>query len=269
MGELNIEYVDEPVDEPVDESVDESADNEDEPVVDSTDPIAPEVKPPVSFNEDQQRVFDDAISKKVAKQREAERELAQLQQELAQARQRLPQETRPELPPIPDAWADDFQEQMTQRDQILLQQSEFDTRKRWEGEQQQRAEMERQLKEQDDMNKVVESYADRAKKQGIKPAELQAAANVVASYNLDNSLIAHILTEKHGPSITHYLAKNPVVMDSLRAMTPMQAAVKISGEISEAAKSVQGGKQPPAPTETLRGGGAPERGRGPKEATYE
>mgnify|MGYP000406052172 CR=1 FL=1 len=59
----------------------------------------------ITFSEEQQRIFDEAVGKKVFKLREKEREAEALKKQLEEIQARLPQETRPVVPDLPDPFA--------------------------------------------------------------------------------------------------------------------------------------------------------------------
>ena len=84
---------------PVEEDTSGIVFSEESPAEEIVDPTEKaEVKEPVRFSEDQQKVFDEAINKKTAKTREAERLAQKLQEDLEQLRKQVPQETRPDIP---------------------------------------------------------------------------------------------------------------------------------------------------------------------------
>lgn len=226
-------------------------------------------KPKVTFDPDQQAVFDNAIGKKTAAQRSAERETEQLRQELADAKAKLPQATRPEVPPIPDdAFADDFQQQMDDRDKVIADAAAFDARadeaERLENSRQEEAKTAQVAQ----LQKVVSDYDGRAKTLGISEADLKTAADVVNAHGINNQLVGHILMDEQGPAITKHLAENPAMLDAVSKLTPMQAAVFIEQKVKPSL-SGKATSAAPNPATTLNGGGSPPSERGPTGATFE
>jgi len=59
----------------------------------------------VEFTEEQQKVFNDAVGKKVFKLREKERESEALRRRLEELEARIPQQGRPQVPESPDPFA--------------------------------------------------------------------------------------------------------------------------------------------------------------------
>ena len=216
--------------------------------------------PKVEFSPEQQEFIERKIvSEKVAKQREAERKAEEAERkagELQAELDKLTKPTKPEVPPMPDQYADDFEEQYAAREQKLRELAVFEEGERQQAAYNQHQEQEAARKKAEEFTAVAESYTDRAGKLGIKAAELQEAGQQVASMGMSNEVVHHILTEDQGPAITVYLAKNPTEADTLSRMNPMRAAVYIATEIKpKAIESRPKVELAPAPTDSPKGGG--------------
>jgi len=255
---------------PVEEDTSGIVFSEESPAEEIVDPTEKaEVKEPVRFSEDQQKVFDEAINKKTAKTREAERLAQKLQEDLEQLRKQVPQETRPDIPALPDPYDDDFAEQMAARDNTIIQAARFDSEQRAREQARQDAANAEWAKQQEHTQAAIVDYSERSKKLGIEPVDLQQAGAVVGNYGLTMEVATHILREAHGPSITVYLSKNPTVLDEISRLSPMDAAVRISTDIKEAARNMTQPKDlAPDPVSPVRGSGMPEGDGGPKGATF-
>lgn len=225
------------------------------------------------FNEEQQRIFNDAIGKKVAKLRAAEEARRAAEQEAEELRKRLTEieaPQRPVVPDLPDPFDDAYETKMADREKAIQEAAQFDAiahqnalRAQQEVERQQRKAMEQQ-------QKAVVAYAERANKLGIKPDELQQAANVVGQYNVPIDVVNHILQDDRGAAITMYLGNNPLEIDALCQMTPAQAGAYIETKIKPSAMSARPTPNPPpSPIETPTGAGMPESGGGVAGVTYE
>lgn len=228
----------------------------------------------VEFSEEQRKLFDKAINKKTFQQRQSERDsdakINDLEQKLEEANAKAPQQTRPNIPDMPDAFDDNYQEQMTQRDEAIRTAAEFDGRQSAQQAQLQAQQQAALAEQQQARNKVVESYADNATKLGVDATELQAAGAIVGNFGLDDQVVEFILQDDQGPLITKYLANNPMEMETLRNLSPMGAAVRIGNEIKkEAAALGVKTRSAPDPAETLSGSGISPKDRGPKGATFE
>jgi len=232
-------------------------------------PEAPPEPYKPSFSEQDQAFIDDKIvGPKVAKQRQAERELETMRTELEDARSRIPQQTRPNIPDIPDAFDDGYEDKISARDDAIRTAAAYDAQQMAEANYRNQVAAQQAQDKQDAMTKTVTDYSGRAQKLGIAPSALQEAGARVAQEGLSDPVVSYILGLDQGPAVTMYLAKNPQTLSELSQMSPMDAAVRISGEI-KAAAVMKGEAPPPAPTETVGGGGFQEKDGGPAGAVYE
>jgi DNA repair exonuclease SbcCD ATPase subunit len=274
MGEEAVELDGPEYDEP-DNSAVESEETEVADPVETDEPggeeeAQPEAKKPPPLTEEQQAAVNDAIGKKVAKQREAERQAQEYQQQLQELSQRLQKyETpvRPDIPPPPDPYEDGFAQKVAERDAIIARAAQFDAQIEWEKQQEQRKQQEAANAERERVGKVVQSYSDTAGKMGITADELQAAGAQIAPMVPDR-LALRILNDPQGPEITTYLAKNLVELDTLSRMHPEDAAVYLETAIKPKAKRPPP-KLAPDPSDKLSGASMREGDMGPKGATYE
>jgi len=271
MQEENIIFDDsEPEDAPVDapevdvpEPAEPAQETEQEPEQETdpeVEPVKAEKKAVPEFTPEQQEVFNEAIARKVAKQREAERKAEELEQQARQYQEelnRLKQPQRPQIPDYPDRYDDNFEQNLQRYNQAVRDQMQYDMSVQ---HQQYTAEQERQQqaqKRQEEIQSLVESYSGRAKIQGIKAEELKAAGEKVAMYGINDEVARYILDDDLGPSITTYLAKNPLELDAINVLSPLRAAAYIESTIKPKSKKAPV-NPPPEPIETLRGSGAPE-----------
>lgn len=221
------------------------------------------------FTPEQQEIFNREIGKKTFKIREAERKAEELAAKLKEMESKLPQESRPEVPEMPNQFDDDFEERVRLRDQAILQQAEYDAKQRLVTEQQQQAQYQQQQAEQQALMQKAEDYRQNALKRGVDMAELQAAGAQVSQFGLRDDVTQEILSDDMGPNITLYLAQNPQVMADLNSASPVRVGVlyeQIRANASGLNKQVT---PPPEPVETLSGAGVPPKDRGPSGATYE
>lgn len=235
-------------------------------------PEATETAPKIEFTAEQQAKFNDEIGKKVAKQREAERlvEEERTKREAAEAElNRLKAPQRPVIPEPPEQYDDDYAAKLAARDAALRDAAMFDASVQQQQYSQQQQHQAEQKKTQEALLEKVTTYSGRADKLGIDSTELQAAGNTVAQGGLDNSVVDYILTEEQGPAITTYLANNPLELDTIREMSPMQAGVYIANTVkAKAISSRPSPNPPPAPVDNPGGAGMPESA-GLKGVVYE
>lgn len=239
----------------------------------ATDSGNPTHEKPVEFTEEQQKIFNDAVGKKVFKLREKEREAEALRKRLEELEARIPQQGRPVVPDAPDPFAlseQEYRQRLSQRDQAIREAAAFEAQQQalqWQRrqaeEQQQRRAMERQQEE-------VRAYADRANKLGVAAAELQEAGTLVASYGIDPALVQMILSDDHGPLLTKYLAKNQHELENLVQMPVTMAAVRLATELKSKAVAMKPKvTTAPDPLSQPRNAGISPKPKGPRGATFE
>lgn len=230
----------------------------------------------IKFDEGQQKVVDDLMAKKTFKVREAEREgerkLQELQKQFDEVKAKIPQEVRPEIPPIPDQYDDDYEVKIQARDDVIRQVVEFDTSQA-AIKSQQEATTQAQLKEQQEArDKTVGSYNDRANKLGVDTQKLVAAETKLVELGINQALGSQILEMGLGPLAPIYLAdpSNIAEFDALNRMSLGMAAIELENVILPKIKAAQSGKQPtaPDPVETLNGSGVAPVRNGLKGVTY-
>lgn len=239
----------------------------------ATDSGNPTHEKPVEFTEEQQKIFNDAVGKKVFKLREKEREAEALRKRLEELEARIPQQGRPVVPDAPDPFAlseQEYRQRLSQRDQAIREAAAFEAQQQalqWQRrqaeEQQQRRAMERQQEE-------VRAYADRANKLGVAAAELQEAGTLVASYGIDPALVEMILADDHGPLLTKYLAKNQLELERLVQMPVTMAAVRLATDLKSKAVAMKPKvTTAPDPLSQPRNAGISPKPKGPRGATFE
>ena len=216
-----------------------------------------------------QETINKAIGRQHAKF-QTERERANtLEVENRRLRESLPQEQRPDIPPLPDQLDDDFEQQMETRDSAIRAESAFDARQYAARAQAAAAESAAQNERTETFNTAASTYMGRAEKLGVDAVRLQVAGNTIAAYGVSEELAVHILNDEKGPLITQYLAGNLDELESLRLMPAMQAAVHLATVIVPKIAAVPINSGAPAPPDGLSGGGVPPSERGPAGTTYE
>ena len=254
--------------EPEAEETEESpeTDKEESEESDEGDKEAEKPKAKVEFTPEQQEAVNQIAAKTAERYlKKLEQAEAEKQQYLEQINKLQPKDQkdpgRPEIPPIPDPFDDDYEQKVTKRDEALRDAAVYDAVMAAKGYQEQTQKQQQEAERQEQLRKDVESYSNRAKRAGISEAELQMAGQIV-SPELSESLVTHILTDDKGPLITKYLAANMDELAKVKAMDPMRAAVYLATEIKPKAAG-KPATRPPKPTEPVEGAGFPEGKIGP------
>ena len=230
-----------------------------------------ESKPPL-FSEEGQQVFNAKMAEGKRAQRELEADKQKLAAQLQEIQAQLPQNQRPTLPELPDPYSlsdEEYREAITQRDTRVQEIATFDANANAQAQYNQSLQAQAAQKQQEQIQTTVGGFNDNAKKHGIEAAELNQAINTVNQYGISEDLGLHIMGRNDGPLIAKFLAANPLELDNLNSVTPLQAAVMIETQIaSKAAALKPRTTNAPDPLQPLQGGGSTPKERGPKGATY-
>lgn len=247
--------VDEPI-QPVAEAPKEAENAEIPPVQPVAEEVTEEAPKEEAEDENAKAIRDAAF-----KAREAKREAAEAKRQLEEAQRKLQEyeaPVRPDIPPPPDPYDDNFAQKVAHRDALIAQAARWDQQQAFVQQQVQQAKQEEFNRQQEKLRETVTAYSGTAEKLGIAAHELQQAGMAVAQYGIHDDVANHILTDELGPSITVYLAKNPLEMDKLSVMSPIKAAAYIEANIKPKAR-----KPPPTlapePIPSLKGSGMPEK----------
>lgn len=238
-------------DEPVEDGSDSSPESGDTEIENKQEDV--------SFTDDQQKVIQKVIDAKVAKQRQAEREAQELRQKMEELQAKIPQETRPTVPEMPDPFDDNYEQKVAERDNALREVVAYEARQQFYQEQEQFRQAEIRKAQVAELQKTVVNYSDRAKKLGLTPEQLQLAGQKVAEYGVSEEVTRHILADDQGPLITDYLSKNPLEVEKLGQMTPMQSGAYLESVIKHKAMATRKPSNAPAPADTVRGKGTPPK----------
>lgn len=224
-------------------------------------PETPEVK------DDDPEGVQKRINKIHWEKMEAIRKAEAVEKELQELRSKLPQDERPEIPPLPDPFDDDYQQKVQARDEALRKAAQYDAAKQYADYQRQQQAAQQQQEQQRRIAEKAQSYTERAGKLGIKPEELQSAGQMVGQYLQNQNVVEAILTDDHGPMITRYLANSPNDLAQLAQANDFQAGTLLASIKAKAAEMNKTKQPPPDPVEPLKGGGA-KPDEGPEGAKF-
>jgi len=234
---------------------------------DSGKKATPEQK--VQFTPEQQAVFDKVIGEKTFKAREAERKAEAAEAKLRELEAQLPKENRPSVPPLPDPYDADYDKKIAARDEAIKSAAAFDAKQELVKAQQQSVQRQRVEAQQAELYKSAVTYKERADKLGINPADLQNSANALSTFGISEDLTKFLLKDDQGPLMTMFLARNPVALERMNELSPIEMGHFIASEIKPKLAAVKTRTQAPPPADVLDGGGSPRKDRGPKGAVFE
>lgn len=241
------------------------AESQEEPEAKKPEKEEPEGEEPdtrVEFTPEQQAKVDEIARRAAARNLEKlqeEREARQnLEAELQKLRpQQQSQPGRPEVPPMPDPFEDDFSAKMQARDEALQRATQWDAVQYLTRQQQEQQRAQQQAAQQAELEKTVNTYQARARKLGIKDAELQVAGRQVQAVGMAPDLVQHILSDSNGPAVTVYLANNIEELDKINGMSPLNAAIYLETQIKpKVGKRVT--SKPPPTLDSVKGSGQPD-----------
>ena len=246
---------------------------QEQPVSDVTPDEAPkEEKRVIEFDEAQQEHVNSLVGKKAAQRAEAERKRIEAEQKLEAAQaeiDRLKQPSRPEVPEMPDEYDPDFVAKIQAREQALQARVRYDTAQELKEQQDNAAKQAVLAEKQAEIQRTVQGYVEKAGKLGIDHVTVANESALLAQYIQDESLLAHVLTDEHGPLVGSYIVNNPLEAEMLAKSTPLQAAAYIESTIKpKAIASRKKIEKEPGPLENPDGVGLGEPNEDEKWGTY-
>lgn len=208
---------------------------------------------------------NEAFNKQYGEKKQLERDLAAQAAKVAQFEQAERERQAAavgNIPDMPDAFDDDYEVKVKQRDEALIAQANYNAQNQSYLQQQQFNQQQAAQAQQAKVQESMVSYSNKATELGIKQDELQAAANTVANYGLSDDLVLHILGDSDGPLITKHLAANPQEGFELASMSPYQVGSFLDGIKQKASALKPKTSSTPSPATNLQGNGIdPEAGK--------
>lgn len=206
-----------------------------------------------------------AFNKQYGEKKQLERDLAASKEQNSKfeqaERERLKAQVG-DIPPMPDAFDDDFEAKVKLRDEAIVAQTNYQAQNNAYLQQEQFNQQQAAQAKTEQFNKSLTSYTSKANELGIKQEELQAAGNAVAGYGLSDDLVMHILGDSDGPLITKHLAANPQEGYQLASMSPYAVGSFLDGIKVKASALKPKTSSTPAPPTNLTGNGVdPEAGK--------
>lgn len=231
--------------------------------VDSPKPEKTEQEEKKPFDDETQAIFDKAMGGRLKKQREAEDKLKASDARVKELEAQIPQKEAPKIPDMPNPadFVDDpegLQKANEERDGKIVESAKFEAEKEAiDASTQELADQQAR----DYLEKVEgqkKSYKANADSFGIKADEMASDAKVVSDALRSPLIDEHIVDDPQGPLVAKYLAKNPLELDKLTGMTPIQAGLHIDKEIKPKLAGMIKKSKAPNPPDIIEGGGAPE-----------
>lgn len=197
------------------------------------------------------------INKKHWEAKEAERQAAEYKRQLEelQSQQRTAQNAEPIVPPMPDAFEDNFEQLVSERDKKIMERAQWQANQNAQQQQQQQIEQQQLQEQQQKIYQSVQTYEERAKGFGIDKQELEQVGNLVSQSGISLDLQMELLNDPDGALIVKHLASDIQSLDQLTKMTPYQAANFINQKVRPQAINLKPKtSNTPPPPDNLSGG---------------
>ena len=186
----------------------------------------------------------------------AEEEKAKLAAELEELRSKSVDLT---IPPVPDPYADDFDDQVKRRDEAIRLNAEHQVQQKRLAEQKEKDEAARVAKEDEAYKAKVAGFESNLVKHGLDPSEVTEASKTVLSYGISETFQDVLVEDDDGPLFVAYLANNPLELEEMKGMSTLQLLNHLNGDIRQKASLLKPQtSRAPDPPITLQGGGVPE-----------
>jgi len=204
-----------------------------------------------------------AINKQHAKYREEERLKLAEQEENKKLKDKIAKLESDKgdvhIPDMPESYDDDYEVKVKERDEAIRQSALNEAQTKRANETREAQKLEAEKAESTRVANLTTDYNKSITALGLNADEIKAAGDKVIGYGIYTDVAEHIMQQQDGPLIIKHLSENPIILDELRNMTPIQAAMKINTDIREAASLLKPqASETPDPTEVLSGLGAGE-----------
>lgn len=250
----------------------EQAPPETPPAEESTETETPAKEPTGAENpapdekEPDPLINQEAVQKKINsvifRQKEEERKRQAAEKELEQYRQQMQRlrEKEQEIPPAPDPFADDYSQQLAQREEMIRKQAIAQAERDWENKQRQRQAEDDMRRRQAEINENVDRMRKTALKYGISDAEFDEADQRVSMFVKDPALANFLISHEKAPLIVKHLSNSIAELEKISSMDPVTAAGYIASTIVPQAEKLRPQlSNAPKPLDVPDGKGAPQK----------
>jgi len=178
-----------------------------------------------------QQDLDRHIDKRVRRFKETEEQLAEALERLRSLEPQTREPVKaPEIPPMPDAFDDQFEAKVKARDAAIAEHAKWQVESQLSQQQAAQQAEQEQLQQQQRLEKSQAAYLARAESAKITPEQLERAGNLIGS-DISMTKAMGILDHSKGPEITMYLARNPEALEALSKMSDFAAGNYMAQEI--------------------------------------
>jgi len=163
------------------------------------------------------------------------------------------------IPPVPEQDSDSFAEDMRKRDEAIVAKADLDAETQQIANERTKKDEARVAKQDAAKREKVAAFDTNMVTHGLNPAETSKAAKAVIDYGISETFEDILLEDPDGPLFVAYLSQNPIELEKLNEMSPLQLVNHLNGDIRAKASLLKPQTSTaPDPPITPSGGGAPE-----------
>lgn len=163
------------------------------------------------------------------------------------------------IPPVPDPYSDNYQEETRLRDEAIQRKTEYETQQASIAADQKRNEEAEALRESEELAAKAAAFNSNMITLGLNSDEVTKAAGQLLDYGISDSIRNAIVADEEGPLMVQYLANNPLEYEKLAGMSVLKQGEFLNGDIRQKASLLRPQtSKAPDPPETLTGGGVAE-----------
>lgn len=160
------------------------------------------------------------------------------------------------IPEVPDPNSDTFAEDVVKRDTAIAKKAELTAKEAQQAQDITDGEAERVTKIEAAIAEKVKAFDSNMVTLGLNPTETKIAADAVIEYGISDGFQDILLEDPDGPLFVQYLAKNPLELEKMNGMSPLQLVNHMNGDMRQKAALLKPKTSgAPPPPVTLEGGG--------------
>lgn len=160
-----------------------------------------------------------------------------------------------EIPPMPDAFDDDYDQKVNARDEAIRNQANFNAQNQAYQNQQQQIQQGQLVQQQQASEKVQNDFLSNARGTGATDTEIASVVNTLVTQGLSGDLGSAVMADEDGYFIAKHLAANPVEAFELSQMNPYAAGAKFAELKVKAGALKPKQSNTPEPVDNLQGNG--------------
>lgn len=204
------------------------------------------VKPEEVKTETETPINQEAVNKRINKitfeKYEEKKKREEAEAALEAANQKLADLQKPEevvIPELPDVYDPEFDKKLADREAAIRAAAVVQANKDAALQEKVVAQNQLLVKQQEEVKELVTNMFTAGEKLGVQKEELQQHDVKVAQFIKDPDVAKFILKQEHSPLIVKYLAGNATELESLAALSPVEASARIATVVTTEAMKLK------------------------------